>query len=172
MAKIVFIHNYNDKSSTLLLEELQQTYQVEILDFMEVRERLWFRGTPSVWFFADGQDIYTDHPAWKSEVEVTLEDVEAALLSSRAIILTADNQTINPVSSGSAPMEATITANLTDLENNPVALDEVTFEAGGQQGTSMGGRLIFSSDTPGVYTITCKHPNAGDACTEIEVIEP
>lgn len=134
---------------------------------MAVRSQLWFRGAPSVWLFPTGSVGY-DTPAWKGEVDVTKDQVDAALLSARVIDLSIDKAIINR-SGGVAPNQATVTAALTDLDGNPTAMDGVTYLAGGQVVQSADGIIQFSSATAGTFTITCQHPTAADAQIQVVV---
>jgi hypothetical protein len=166
----VLIHNEHDAASRALLAALAGRFpNLQVYDFLWVCPLVPFRGCPAVWLFADGQDPFTHRPAWKGEVDVTLEAVLDAIPRCRVLTLAADKTRI--LADGTDVVRVTVS--MTDLDLRPVPVEPVTWEAAGRVfPDDPTGVLELTTLTPGVYEILCRHPHAAEARIEVIATAP
>ena len=147
MARIFFIHNEHDKASRDLLDELQVAHpEVEVVDFMDVREFVRIQGTPSVILLPTSAPGISGFVCWQKDINPTLADIEDALTKARVLSLTSDKAQVL------AGEQFTLTVTAVDLDGNPASIpaDTIIGVSGFESIPDAQGRVTVTSNAAGV----------------------
>jgi|GEM_PF-3838607 len=166
MSRLIYVHNPHQTESQRILEEIQndpELSHVEVIDFMEFRKQHNFRATPALWIMPDGADIDRTNVAVELSETFMVQQVKDKISTARKITLSAPKTVIQPNEI------LQITASMTDMQNNPVSIEPVTFWLGGLVAEDSDGKLDFSAPTPGVYIIETKNADSVNGYLEVVV---
>lgn len=147
MGKITFIHNPHDRDSRDLLDEVRAAHpETQVLDFMDVRESVWFQGTPSVILLPSSAPQISDFICWQKDINVELADIDDALGKARVLTLTSNKAAV------ALDEEFTLTVTAVDLDGNPASVpnDTVITVAGIEALPDEQGRVTVTSAAVGV----------------------
>lgn len=164
MSKLVYIHNPHQEKSRVILEELQNNFSLEILDFMQVRDKYRFRATPTLWILPNVAEVTEKNIAVTLEEDnITPQNVADKLITARAIALTSPKTTItvNEV--------LRITATMKNLNGDSVPIEPVTFWLSGLMVNDINGILDFSASKAGIYVIETRNNDAVQGYLEVTV---
>lgn len=167
MPKLIYIHNPEQKESRDTLEQIQIDNIlgpiVDVMDFMQARDVIRFRATPTLFILPTGAEVVEKNIAVTLEESFTITEIKNKIAVARVITLAAPKTTIlvNEVLS--------ITTSMKDLDGNAKPIEPVTFWLSGQVVTDPVGILDFSAAAPGTYVIKTQNADAVQGYLEVTV---
>lgn len=163
MSRLIYIHNQHQTESWNALADLiLDGLPIEVIDFMDIRNKYRFRTTPTVLILPDNAEITEKNTAVLLE-EFTPQLIRDKQASARVITLSA------PKTEVAVGEVLRITASMTDLDGNDVPIEPILFDPLGLQLTDSEGILDFSASEEGVYIIETKTPDCVQGYLEVTV---